>query len=132
MKEKDFGNTVVEIRKNDTLVSFDYKDGKFTFYIDANTELYLDNISMRDSPLKLNEVDKIKKASEERIKNKLIDLVNKTKKEFKTDVFDFGNIIYKRDHRLWSKIRGDFDELFINSDIKVNSKVMITNAALVK
>ncbi len=87
---------------------------------------------MRDSPLKLNEVDKIKKASEERIKNKLIDLVNKTKKEFKTDVFDFGNIIYKRDHRLWSKIRGDFDELFINSDIKVNSKVMITNAALVK
>ena len=83
MKEKDFGNTVVEIRKNDTLVSFDYKDGKFTFYIDANTELYLDNISMRDSPLKLNEVDKIKKASEERIKNKLIDLVNKTKKNLK-------------------------------------------------
>ncbi|HHT38561.1 MAG TPA: Ger(x)C family spore germination protein [Mollicutes bacterium] len=132
MKEEKFENTVLEIRRNDTKTSFDYKENKFTFFVNTNTELYLDNIAMRDSPLELKDINKIKKAAEKHIKNKITDLINKTKKEFKSDIFDFGTIIYKKNPKLWSKIRKDWDELFINSDIKVNSKVMITNAALMK
>lgn len=68
-------------------------------------------------------IDKINKETEQNIKNMVYEGVN-IAKEYKTDVFGFGNMIYKQNYKYWYKVKETWhDEYFPNIKVKVKVEV---------
>ena len=85
-------------------------------------------ISEINCKINLDDPKEIKKL-EDKLKNKVKKFINKalyiTQKEYKSDVFGFGNMIYREDYQTWKKIKDNWNnEIFPN--IKINTKVNIS------
>jgi len=124
-------NIVVEINDSSTKVEVDLNKEIPKFKIKIDT---IGTITEVTNKVKIEEpqlIDKIKKLSEEEIKRVCNDGINYAK-EMKTDVFGFGNMIYKKDNDFWKKIKENWnDEMFqkveveleINLDLKTKGSI---------
>lgn len=124
-------NIVVEINDSSTKVEVDLNKEIPKFKIKIDT---IGTITEVTNKVKIEEpqlIDKIKKLSEEEIKRVCNDGINYAK-EMKTDVFGFGNIIYKKDNDFWKKIKENWNnemfqkvevELEINLDLKTKGSI---------
>lgn len=124
-------NIVVEINDSSTKVEVDLNKEIPKFKIKIDT---IGTITEVTNKVKIEEpelIDKIKKLSEEEIKRICNDGINYAK-EMKTDVFGFGNMIYKKDNDFWKKIKENWnDEMFqkveveleINLDLKTKGSI---------
>lgn len=71
-------------------------------------------------------IEKLNKETQKNIKDMVYDGLNLAK-EYKTDVFGFGNMIYKQDYKYWYKIEDSWhDEHFPNVKIKVKVDVNLS------
>lgn len=71
-------------------------------------------------------IEKLNKETQKNIKDMVYDGLNLAK-EYKTDVFGFGNMIYKQDYKYWYKIEDDWhDERFPKVKIKVKVDVNLS------
>lgn len=67
------------------------------------------------------------------IKDKIIKAVDKAQKEYESDIFGFGNHIYKKDPKMWGKIKKNWMEMYpeiqvhVSVDIKLRRVGTITN-----
>lgn len=74
---------------------------------------------------KENEIKNLQKQLENYIKELSIESIDNIRKEYKTDVFGFLDIIYKTDYNMYKKIKNTwYDETYQN--IKINIKPKIT------
>ena len=124
-------NIVVEINDSSTKVEVDLNKEIPKFKIKIDT---IGTITEVTNKVKIEEpqlIDKIKKLSEEEIKRVCNDGINYAK-EMKTDVFGFGNMIYKKDNDFWKKIKENWNnemfqkvevELEINLDLKTKGSI---------
>ena len=106
--------TVTELSKLKTKV--DYKDNKFTIKIKATGNILevACDVDLTDN----EEIKKIEQKNIERIKE-LCDKAILLSKENKTDVFGFGNMIYKKNPNYFKEIENIWeDELFLNIDVE--------------
>ena len=55
---------------------------------------------------------------EEEIKRIINEAINYSK-EIKTDIFSLGNLVYKKDHKLWKSIKDNWDNELNNLEIEV-------------
>lgn len=68
-------------------------------------------------------IEKINKETETNIKDMVYDGINLAK-EYKTDVFGFGNMIYKQNYKYWYKVDDSWhDDYFPNIKVKVKVEV---------
>ena len=68
-------------------------------------------------------IEKIKKSSEEEIKRIINEAINYSK-ELKTDIFSIGNLIYRKDHKLWKEIKDIWEtEMLSGTEFEVNVKL---------
>ncbi len=63
----------------------------------------------------------IEHAAEQELKRQMINSINKAK-ALNSDIFGWGNLVYRQNPELWKQIEGDWDQLFpeIPYEIKVN------------
>lgn len=78
-------------------------------------------------------IEKINKETEKNIKDMIYDGI-RVSKEYKTDVFGFGNMIYKQNYKYWYKVKDNWhDEYFpklkikVKVDVNLNSKGSLEN-----
>jgi spore germination protein KC len=56
-------------------------------------------------------------------------VVKKVQGEFGSDIFGFGNMIYRKDPKLWKKLREDWSETFSGLSVEVSSKIEIVTTS---
>ena len=100
-----------------------YKNNKINILIDGEGMINeIDsNIDINDKKIIINIENKVKK--------ELYKYANKAiskSKEYKTDIFGFGNIIYKNNYKLYNSIE-NWDEYFTSLDIDIDINFKITN-----
>lgn len=61
--------------------------------------------------------------SEKRVKLMCEDSINKAKKDFKSDIFGFGEVIHRAYPKLWAQIKDNWNEEFVNLKVNINVKV---------
>jgi spore germination protein KC len=123
----------LEISKNKTDISCSYANGQALAGIKTKTEVYLDELHVRENLIDEQAIKKIETAAEKKLKNEITGVIEKVQTEYDSDIFGFGNLIYKKDPGLWKTIRSDWDELFKSMDVRVQCEVSIKNtAALMK
>ena len=123
--EQDDGFVVVELNDSKTKIDVEINNiPKYKVSINANgtiTEVS-DNIDIEENEI----IEQIKISSIEEIKKYCIEGINYAKK-LKTDIFGFGNLVYKKDHKLWDKIKDKWEEELFNQvevefDVKLDLK----------
>lgn len=123
-------NATLEIYKNETQMTPEYKDGKLTIKIDTNTTVELVDIETGEDLTCKENREKLCKKVKSSIELNIKRVVGYVQKNYGTDVFGFGEMISKKDPKLWSKLKDNWKENFKNLEVLVNSKVVIKNSGL--
>ena len=98
-------------------------------YVKATGTIYEIN-----GPINLNKIKNIKKLEKKwnkKLKKDIEETIKKIKYEYKSDIFGFGNLIYKNYPKKWKKIQNNWnDKHFKNLKIKVhtNNKIVSTGS----
>ncbi len=119
----------LEISENDTKKSFSYDNGRLIVEINTRTKVFIAEnrgyLDMMDKKI----VSQIEASASEMIEENIENLVLLTQEHYKTDLFGFGEMIHKRDLKLWNKLAPMWEELYPKLEIKVSSEVIAVNAA---
>jgi spore germination protein KC len=79
-------------------------------------------------PTMLKHIEKI--ASNE-IKSEIEDTIKKVQKEYKSDIFGFGQLVHRKYPKVWKSLKENWDEHFSKADINVNVEVSILQTGLI-
>ena len=102
-----------------------------------NLDIYIKGtgtIYEMNGPLNLNNIKNIKKLEKKwnkKLKKDIENTINKIKTEYKSDIFGFGNMIYKNYPKRWEKIKNNWnDKYFKELKIKIhaNTKIVSTGS----
>lgn len=118
----------LDILKNRTNINIDIKDDNITFIINLNTIV---NIAEVDNGVNYSDVkgrEFLKKRTEEYLEDELKSFIKYTQKDIGLDIFGFGNMINKKHKKVWKDIEDDWNELFKEVNIVVNSNIKIRNS----
>lgn len=82
----------------------------------------INNIDIED----YKEIEKIEKAWNKELKEKLNKTIKKIQEKYKSDIFGFGNKIYKQDPKTWKKIKKNWNDVYFpNLNVKINTNLNI-------
>lgn len=121
----------LEILKCRSKKSYSYESGKMIVKIETTTD-----VSVAENRANLDMMDKqvirgIEETAAAKIDQGIKNLVDTLQHELNTDIFGFGEMIYKKDFSLWQQISPGWDELYPSVEVQVSSTVNITSAASV-
>jgi len=122
----------LEIKSNKTKIIHSYSGNQVSIVIKTQTEVYLDEAAIKVDNANEQELDQIKKAAEAKIKQNITELLRKVQSEFDSDIFGFGNQIYKTDSKLWNEVGENWDDQFKKINFVVEPEVEILNTGSLK
>ncbi|MEA4893689.1 MAG: Ger(x)C family spore germination protein [Oscillospiraceae bacterium] len=117
----------LEIADNKTKRSFEFKDGKIKILITTDTKVYMDEAMMHNDGLDNEMISALETAASTELENCISQVIRRVQSEFGSDIFGFGNMIYKKDFRLWNDLNANWDEQFKTLEVTVRSDVRIVN-----
>jgi spore germination protein KC len=121
-----------EVFKNKTRVRPVYSKGEISMSIDVSAEVTVDELdTLQDYTTEKGRNVLIKKA-EQSLRTQLADVIKKVQRDYNTDIFGFGNIIYQEMPSLWKSIKPKWDKIFSDLDVNINTSINIRNSALAK
>ena len=130
--KKEVSDVSLEISNNTTKSSYSYSEGKLKVTIRTNTDVYLDEIKAHSDLLDESKIKEIEKKAQAMVEERTQSVIQKVQTEYHSDIFGFGNMIYKKDPKLWKKLEPQWDKLFPTIQVEVQSKVNIVNTAFLK
>ena len=100
--------------------------------INTVTKVYLEEAKANTDLMKEETVEQVESRTGEMIEDRIKYVVQKVQKDYDSDIFGFGNLIYKHNPALWEKMEPQWDTEFRNINLKVDSTVKILNTAYLK
>ncbi|MDD4643592.1 MAG: Ger(x)C family spore germination protein [Bacilli bacterium] len=125
-------NIALKISENRTSKKYSYNNNKIKIEITTITKVDLHDASDRLKAVGKKEIDEAEKKAESLIVKNIKQLVAKAQKEINTDIFGFGNLVYRHDPLLWKKLKNNWDEVFMEIELDVTSKVKVMNTGFTK
>ncbi|CAB1240090.1 Spore germination protein GerKC [Ruminococcaceae bacterium BL-6] len=122
----------LELIKNETKVTHSYQNGKLTMNIGIKMSAYLGEYPENFSPLGNQHLTRVQNDTKNLIQEQAKKLIKRVQTEYDSDIFGFGNSIYKTDLPLWEKLKGNWDEIFQTLDVEVDPELQILNTALLR
>jgi spore germination protein KC len=117
-----------EIFKSKTRVHPIYSKEDLEFNIDIKLDVSIGEINSQFDYISEPGRVILKKLTEESLNNKLEEFVKKVQQEFGLDIFGFGNVIRQRNPKTWELIEKDWDILFKELKVNINTEVKIRNS----
>ena len=130
--KKEVSDVSLEISNNTTKSSYSYSEEKLKVTIRTNTDVYLDEIKAHSDLLDESKIKEIEKKAQAMVEERTQSVIQKVQTEYNSDIFGFGNMVYKKDPKLWKKMEPQWDKLFPTIQVEVQSKVNIVNTAFLK
>lgn len=123
-------NHTLEILNSDTKISTEIKNGKPEILIEIENRASLNDFTIPmelDNQTIINELEKI---SNKIIKEEVEAVISKTQQEFRVDIFQFGEKISKQHPKDWEKIKDDWEEYFVDLEVKIKVNTTITDIGM--
>ena len=100
--------------------------------IQINTDVYMDELKAHSDLLDESKIKEIEKKAQAIVEERTKGVIQKVQTEYHSDIFGFGNMIYKKDPKLWKGMEPQWDTLFPSIQAEVQSKVNIVNTSFLK
>jgi spore germination protein KC len=132
-EEKGGGNISMEIVRGETNIVPIFKQGELKLDVDVVTEL---SVIENDSKLNLFEtkvIEEIQTYAEEKISKRIEMIVEKAQKEYGSDIFGFGQSVYKKYPKQWNThYKKNWENEFAQTKITIHSKAFVRRIGLIK
>lgn len=120
----------VELRDQNFKVKPFYKKGKVSFR--ANLQTFA-SVVEAGCPLNMDnqeELTKLETSLEKELEKEINDTVNKIQKEYKADALELGKVFHNRFPYEWNTIKGDWQELFQEAEVKITVDAIVNHGSL--
>jgi spore germination protein KC len=74
-------------------------------------------------------LQEIENIASETVALRLSQLIERVQRDYGSDIFGFGNTLYKHHKKYWDEVSEHWDDIFVSLDIKVEAEVKIINTA---
>jgi spore germination protein KC len=132
-EEKGGGNISMEIIRGETNIVPILKQGELKLDVDVVTEL---SVIENDSKVNLHEtkvIEEIQTNTEEEISKRIEMIIEKAKKEYKSDIFGFGQSVYKKYPKEWNThYKKNWENEFAQTKVTIHSKALVRRIGLIK
>jgi spore germination protein KC len=132
-EEKGGGNISMEIVRGETNIVPILKRGELKLDVDVITEL---SVIENDSKLNLLEtkvIEEIQTYAEEKISKRIGIIVEKAQKEYESDIFGFGQSVYKKYPKEWNThYKENWENEFAQTKVAIHSKAFVRRIGLIK
>ncbi|MPN63220.1 Spore germination protein B3 [bioreactor metagenome] len=122
-----------EISNNKTNLSFDINDfGEIIVNIKTNTDVILSEFKQEIDMSDTKQIKALEDAAAAMLEQNIESVIKKVEMEYNSDIFGFGNMIYKKNPKLWAQLSPKWDMLFPALQVEVESKVTIINSVMIE
>ena len=131
--EKGGGNVSFELLKSKTKIIPRYQKGEAKLTVQVTSEM---NVIENDSKLKLMEqkvLEGLQQKIEKQIDERIQLAVDIAQKKYQSDIFGFGQAIYKKYPKEWNtRYKNRWEQEFPDVDVSINSEVTVRRIGLTK
>ncbi|PFO09403.1 spore gernimation protein GerC [Bacillus sp. AFS076308] len=132
-KEKGGGNISFEIIRADTKIIPHLNNGQIKFNINVTSEIIVIENASKVVLFNQKEIDGIQTDIEKEIKDRIQMVLDKAQKEFQSDIFGFGQAVYREYPKAWNTIyKKKWDQEFPKLEVTINPKVFVRRIGLSK
>jgi spore germination protein KC len=125
-------NISFEISRSNTKRTHINERNKIKIKLKITTYVYINELTT-DSDISTPEgIKKIQAEAEKALAKDIKNTVKSVQLRFNSDIFGFGNIIYKKDYKLWQKINQNWDDMFGEIEIETETKIHVKNTSFIK
>lgn len=132
-KEKGGGNISMEIIRADTKIVPILKHGEIKLTVNVVSEV---SIIENDSQLKLFDtkvIEDLQKNIDQEIKDRVQMVVDKAQKDFQSDIFGFGQLVYKKYPKEWNRnYKKNWEQQFAQLEVTIHSNALVRRIGLIK
>ncbi|MGF7058104.1 Ger(x)C family spore germination protein [Brassicibacter mesophilus] len=104
--------------------------GNLSMKIDVKMEAGIGGIAGYDDVVSKDGRTKLKNQAQAAIKKEIIEVITKVQKQYKNDIFGFGNAIYRDDPQLWRTVKSDWENIFSELPVDISVEVTIKGSGL--
>jgi spore germination protein KC len=130
------GKFSVEVTRSKTIVKGKLVDGMPAIDVNIRSEGNVGEVACRIDLTKANTIETLETISEKTIKEFIEATIKRVQKQYKVDIFGFGEVFHRAEPKVWKKIRGKWDAQFadlpvnVNVDLKIRRLGTINNSFL--
>lgn len=129
MKTEDIS---LEVFTDRAKKSYRIEDDKIIVEIKVRNHVAIGENQMNIDVMDEEVIKQIERAAEQLIETNTQNVISILQHEFNTDALGFGEMIYKKDYKLWNKLAPSWDEIFPTLEVKISADVIIDNSAFNK
>ncbi len=122
----------LEISKSKTKRSYAVRDGKLVFHIQVNIRAFLSEAANMIDAEDEQIIKRLEDAAGETVRQNMLEVLSRVQSRYGTDIYGFGEMIYKTDPKLWNKLRDSWDSWFSQLEVEAECKVDIINTAFLQ
>jgi spore germination protein KC len=122
-------NAVLEIFDDDSKTKAYFEDDRFHFVINIKPDVGIAEIQGQINLMEKENLEKLKSAAEEQIKNHIENVVRKAREEYQTDIFGFSSIVQRKMPKQWKEVEDNWQEAYSKAEIQVNVDLEVIGSA---
>jgi len=122
------GKASIEIRKFKSKIKGNVKNGEPQVEITIQAKGNVGAVECKIDLTKTESIDELEKIYEKEIEERIQQTIESVQKQYKTDIFGFGQAIHRSNPKTWKKIKDQWSERFVDLpvDVKVDFKLRST------
>lgn len=125
-------NVSLEISGSETKITPVLSNGKLSMKIDITLKAAMGEDNTGGGKLPENAIEVIQKSAEKQLVEGVSGIIKRVQKEYDSDIFGFGTLVYQTDPNFWKEIEPEWDKIFASLKCDVTAKVEIENTATAK
>ncbi len=129
--DSDGRNITLEIEESRTKITPVITQNLPAVKIDIKTVCALGENQTAKRHIPTERIKDVEKSAKSGLETSVSNLIKTAQKQYKCDIFGFGNLIYQNDPQLWEQDKPKWDEIFTAMDIAVTADIKINNTARV-
>lgn len=122
----------INTTKTKTSYVYDKEKDKFKMTIEPAAEVFIGECKLRVNDHSSDLVEEIQKKAQEDLSKEIKRVIKEIQTKYVSDIFGFGNLIYRKDPDLWDKVSKDWDKYFAEMEIEVKPTIKIVNTGFIK
>jgi len=129
--DSDGRNITLEIEESGTKITPILTQNPPAIKIEIKTVCALGENQTAKKHIPTERIQEVEKSAKSGLETSVSNLIKTAQKQYKTDIFGFGNLIYQNDPQLWEQDKPKWDEIFTAMDIAVTADIKVNNTARV-
>lgn len=114
------GQMAFEVIRSKTTVKGKLAEGKPAIDVNLRIEMNVGEVNCSIDLTKPKTIEEIKNLADQTVKAFIDEAIGKMQKQYKVDIFGFGQAIHRTEPKLWKKIGKDWDAHFVDLPVNVN------------